>query len=335
MKFSLIICTYKRALSLRRLLDSVARQVVYPDEILIVDGSPDDETEAMLKRSAYENLVYYSVPPQERGLTRQRNFGIDRLSADSEIVCFLDDDIVLTETYFQKLTETYTQYPDALGVGGYILNESACDEVGRDYKPRLTEYVYDGWRRSDGSRFVIRKVLGLDSDRPPGFPPSFAHGRSVGFLPPSGKIYETGTLMGGVSSFRKEVFDTFRFSSYFEGYGLYEDADFTIRVAKKGKLYCNTNACLMHYHHSSGRPNHYRYGRMVVRNGWYVWRVAHASPSFKARAKWNLITLLLAAIRLSNTFTTKDRGAALSESTGRFVAWVGLIFSKPHIDEDP
>jgi hypothetical protein len=90
------------------------------------------------------------------------------------------------------------------------------------------------------------KKKGLDSDCPPGYSSLYSHGRSVGFLPPSGKIYEVELLMGGVSSYRKEVFEKQQFSNYFEGYGLYEDADFALRV-KNGKLYLNTAAQLHHY----------------------------------------------------------------------------------------
>ena len=81
--------------------------------------------------------------------------------------------------------------------------------------------------------------------------------------------------------FRKIVFDSIWFSPYFEGYGLYEDADFTLRLSKIGKLYVNTNAQLGHFHDESGRPNKYQYGKMVVRNGWYVWRVKYPNPSLQ------------------------------------------------------
>ena len=56
-------------------------------------------------------------------------------------------------------------------------------------------------------------------DTPPGFMPVFSNGRSVSFLPPSYKIYPVEQLMGGVSSFRRNVFKDQRFSTYFEGYG--------------------------------------------------------------------------------------------------------------------
>jgi GT2 family glycosyltransferase len=330
MKFSLIICTYMRPEPLLQLLQSVQEQSVYPNEILIIDGSTNVETGIVLKENRFEELKYFMVPAEFRGLTKQRNYGIERVRNDMEIVCFLDDDTVLEKDYFEQILKAYKIYPEALGVGGYIINESECEFVGYDYKPRLDEYFFDGWKRKDGSRFILRKKLGLDSNCLPGFSPLFSHGRSVGFLPPSGKTYEVEMLMGGVSSFRKNVFETLLFSTYFEGYGLYEDADFTLRVAKKGKLYINTAANLHHYHNASGRPNKYNYGKMVVRNGWYVWRIKNPKPKVDAKLKWHSITILLILIRYSNIFKTNKRKEAFTEATGRTVGWFSLLFNKPN-----
>lgn len=311
------------------LLQSVQEQTLYPDEILIIDGSTNQETAFILKENPFLNLQYFAVTPKDRGLTKQRNFGISKVRSNMEIVCFLDDDIVLKPNYFETLLSTYNKYPEALGVGGYILNETNFEFVGENYKPTINEFYFDGYKQNDGSRFIARKKFGLDSNVPPGFSPLFSHGRSVGFLPPSGKIYEVEQLMGGVSSFKKSVFEIQKFSTYFEGYGLYEDADFSLRLAKIGKLYLNTNAQLYHYHDVSGRPNQYKYGKMVVRNGWYVWRVKNPNPDFDAKLKWHAITILLTIIRFINTFTTTERKKAFTEAMGRTVGWWSLIFDKP------
>lgn len=329
MKFSLIICTYMRPEPLLKLLQSVKAQNLYPDEILIIDGSTNNKTEIILKENPFENLQYFLVDNKDRGLTKQRNFGINKVSDFIEVVCFLDDDTVLESNYFKNLLQTYNQFPDALGVGGYICNEIKWEEVADNYIPKINEFYFDGWKRKDGSRFILRKKLNLDSDCPPGFSSNFSHGRSVGFLPPSNKTYPVEQLMGGVSSFRKSVFKTFSFSTYFEGYGLYEDADFTLRVAKTGKLYLNTSAKLNHYHAASGRPNQYHYGKMVVRNGWYVWRVKNSKPNLKERFKWNAITILLTFIRFTNVITDHNKKAAFTEALGRTLGWWSLLFNKP------
>jgi len=316
---------------LLKLLQSVQKQSLYPDEILIVDGSLNNETELVLKDNQFDHLEYFLVEDQNRGLTKQRNFGISKVNETAEIVCFLDDDTVLETDYFENLLHTYNLFPQALGVGGYICNEMKWDKVPDNYTAKDNEFCFDGWKRKDGSRFILRKKLKLDSNCPPGFSPLFSHGRSVGFLPPSNKIYEVEQLMGGVSSFRKSVFKDFSFSTYFEGYGLYEDADFTLRAAKAGKLYLNTGAKLHHFHAASGRPNQYKYGKMVVRNGWYVWRVKNPNPDIIARIKWNSITILLTLIRFSNTLTAKNKKASFTEAVGRTIGWWSLFLNKPKL----
>lgn len=329
MKFSLIICTYMRPEPLLKLLQSVKKQSLYPDEILIIDGSLNNHTENIIIQHQFQNLKYFLIDEIDRGLTKQRNFGINNVSDTTEIVCFLDDDTVLEMDYFKNLLSTYKLFPDASGAGGYISNEIKWEKADSNYIPKVNEFYFDGWKRKDGSRFVLRKKLNLDSDCPPGFSPSFSHGRSVGFLPPTNKIYEVEQLMGGVSSFRKSVFEKFLFSAYFEGYGLYEDADFTLRVAKTGKLYLNTAAQLSHFHEPSGRPNQYKYGKMVVRNGWYVWRVKNPDPILKDRLKWNTITIWLTIIRFNNAITGKNKKEAFTEAVGRTVGWWSLFFNKP------
>lgn len=330
MRFTLIICTYMRPHQLLQLLESVKIQSVYPDEILIVDGSTNDATTRMLEANPMPNLRYHLVSQKDRGLTKQRNFGIAHSDKNSEILCFLDDDTILEPDYFSNLIATYTDFSDAVGVGGYITNEVNWAKIDETTPVSASDFTYDGWKRKDGSRFLTRKKLGLDSDRPPGFAPEFSNGRSIGFLPPSGKVYEAEQLMGGVSSFRRTIFESVRFSTYFEGYGLYEDADFCYRILHLGKLYVNTAARLEHHHAPSGRPNQFQYGKMVVRNGWYVWRVRTPKPSAKAKLKWHAITILLAAIRFTNAiFGKKDRTKALTESAGRFAAYARLFFDKP------
>ena len=314
---------------LLNLLHSVAKQTLYPNEILIIDGSTNNETESILTQHPFKNLNYFKVDALHRGLTKQRNFGIEQVSKSSEIVCFLDDDIILDAHYFENLIQTYTEKPDALAVGGYISNEVSWE------KELLTKdknhFYYDGWQRTEPSRFKIRRFFGLLPDTEPGFMPTFSHGRSVSFLPPSGKTYRVEQLMGGVSSYRKNVFDKMAFSTYFEGYGLYEDADFSLRLAKTGTLYINTSAQLAHHHDGLGRPNKFKYGKMVIRNGWYVWRVKYPNPSLKAQFKWHATAILLTKLRLLNAITSSNKKEALTESFGRVVGWFSLIFKAPKV----
>jgi len=331
MELSLIICTYQRPVALRNLLESVKSQTRYPDEILIVDGSLVDKTEDLLLEKNYQKLKYYKVQKEDRGLTRQRNFGISKMSENSQLVAFLDDDTILHPDYFLEIIKSFGLYPEVLAVSGYITNEVKWRKVSQDDSPSKGEFIYDGWARTEGSRFGLRRKFGLAPDTPPGIMPDFSHGYSTGFLPPSGKVYEVELLMGGISNYKTKIFKEVQFSRYFEGYGLYEDADFSLRISKMGKLMVNTNARVEHHHANEGRPNMFKYGKMVIRNGWYVWRIKNKNPTLKSIFKWHATSLLLTLVRLSNVVNKNKRKKALSEAIGRIVGWWKLLFNKPKL----
>lgn len=328
MKFSLIICTYMRPKSLLQLLRSVQLQTLYPDEILIIDGSSNTETEAVINENQFGNLHYFSVPENFRGLTKQRNFGLDKVPLSSTVIAFLDDDTELTSNYFEELIKTFADNPEISGVGGVAINENGwrLTEPNKKYDPNRY-FQFEGFVYKEGQRNVMRNYLGLQSNLGPGRMPDYSHGKTCGF-PLNGKTYEVDLLIGMSFAFRKKVFDSLRFSTYFEGYGLYEDADFSIRALQFGKNVINTKVQLSHYHHPSGRPNQYKYGEMVVRNGWYVWRTKNPHPSFGAKLKWHSITILLTIIRFSNTFTTSNRKGAFTEALGRMFGWWSLLIDK-------
>lgn len=329
MKFTLIICTYKRRKALQNLLDSVKDQSLYPNEILIIDGSPDDETQDFLQNNQYNNILYYKVDKKDRGLTKQRNFGLNHVNEDAEVVCFLDDDTVLSVNYFEQILDTFKHNPSIVGVGGVAVNENNWQPA--DAKKVYDKYLYykfENWVYKEGSRNVMRNKLGLSSDVGPGRMPNFSHGKTCGF-PITGKTYEVDLLIGMSMSFRRKVFENLKFSTYFEGYGLYEDADYSLRALNYGKNVINTNAHLQHFHDAAGRPNKFQYGKMVVRNGWYVWRVKNPNPTIKDKFKWYAITWLLIIIRLTNIITSNERKEAFTESVGRTVGCLSLLFNKP------
>jgi len=333
MKLSLIICTYMRPNSLKNLLDSVAVQSFVPHEVLVIDGSNNLETSALIQTTTYTfPLSYYLVEAANRGLTKQRNFGVSKVHPIMDLVSFLDDDIVLEPTYFEEIRNSFLQDKQVVGVGGIDLKESTFTKKNTNQKYNSNYFEFDGWVKKESSRNLIRKRLGLLSDKQPDLIPEYSHGRSG--LPPTGKSYEVDHFMGGIATYKFELFKKITFSNFFIGYGLYEDFDFCVRASKFGKLLVNTKAQVWHHHAPSGRPNLYEYGKMVVRNGWYVWRVKYPKPSFKAKVKWHLITLLLLLLRFLNVFTTTKRKEAFTESLGRFVAWLKLFIYKTKIERN-
>lgn len=329
MKLSLIVCTFMRPKSLLALLTSVESQKRKPDEVIIVDGSLNDETKNIISSSSFSfNLKYFLVEPEFRGLTLQRNFGVSKVDPKSDLISFLDDDIILLSDYFHEIIFTFQKFEIAIGVGGIDLIENRYFK--KDPTVEYSSFNFfeiDGWVSNEPLRYKIRKVLKLMSGVQPGIVPPFGHGRSD--LPPNGKTYEVEHFMGGIATYKKSLFNLISFSSFFQGYGLYEDFDFCIRAMSFGKLYVNTAAQVKHFHEPSGRPNYYKYGKMVVRNGWYVWKLRYPENSFSNRIKWHIITIVLANLRLINSFYGSNRKDSFNDFLGRIVGWLLLLINPP------
>ncbi len=332
MKISLVICTYMRPDSVTNLLQSVNSQLKKPDEVIIVDGSTNTETRDALQNFNFSfPFSYFLVDKEVRVLTKQRNFGVSKVSGDSEIVAFLDDDVILHPKYFQEIARSFSEHPDAIGVGGLDVRENGYFKLVEGQKlSKYSHYTFDGYATPEPLRFKVRRFFGLISDLPPDIIPPFSHGRSG--HPPSGKTYEVEHLIGLSMAYKRSVFDHIRFSPYFEGYGLYEDFDFSLRSMAFGKLYLNTKATLEHFHAPAGRPNFFKYGQMVVTNGWYVWRLRFPKSKLKDTIKWHLTCLLLAHIRLLILIKGPHRGDALRDYLGRMKAWIVLWFKKPIVE---
>lgn len=319
-----------RPQSLESVLNALAHQTAKADEIYIIDGSTDDLTEIIVVTKFSElNIKYVQVAPEQRGLTKQRNVGVALAKDKYDVIIFLDDDVIPESTFLENLLLTFKN-PEVIGADGLITNECRWFPIIDINKLPANTMVCDGFYQTLSLRDRIRKIIGLfPLDTQPGITPAYGHGKSA--LPPSNKQYEVDHLMGCMMAYKSSLFNHIGFSTYFEGYGLYEDYDFSLRAGKFGKLITNTAARLEHHHAPSGRPNTYKYGKMVVRNGWYVWRLKHPHPGIINIFKWHIITLLLMLFRLTNVISmnSETRRQALGDFAGRTVAWFKLIFIKP------
>jgi GT2 family glycosyltransferase len=262
------------------------------------------------------------VPKEHRGLTRQRNYGVSR--SGGEIVAFLDDDTIPAADYFEQVRSCFERHPEAGGVGGYIDGAAEWRRSVVDAAPRLRTFRWNGWIRHDDYRWRLRRLLKLASATPPGWMPAAGHGRPVSFLPPDGRDYRVEFTMGGASAWRRSILARHRFTDHFDGYGLYEDLDFCIRASRDAPIFLCTNARLEHEHDPLARPDAFRYGVMVVRNGWYVWRERWPEPRASDRFKWWMTTVLLTACRAADSLRGPQRGHALREALGRCWGMISL-----------
>src|SRR6266576_376499 len=119
MRISLVICTYNRAFSLGRTLESLRQMSVPRDlewELIVVDNNSTDNTRAVVQkfaRTAGLTISYFFEAKQ--GLCHARNAGV--ANANGEVIAFTDDDVRVAPQWIRELAATFRQF-DCIGVAG-------------------------------------------------------------------------------------------------------------------------------------------------------------------------------------------------------------------------
>ncbi len=276
---TVVMCTYKRAGSMKGFLGSLGVQALVPRRLIIVDASPDEETERLVRgwsagKPLARLLLYFRVSGPLKGLTRQRNFGIRW--ADTDLIAFFDDDVVLKPDCLSEMEIVHRRLNgDVVGVGGYT--------EGSFQPPDLL------WR--------TRRFLGIVSDLRPG---SYQRsGMSVpwSFMPPTEGVVDADWLPGCAMMWKTGLIREIGFSEAFEGYAQGEDLDFSLRARRKGKLVIAGAARFLHLFDENGRPNHTKLGYMAVYNRYQIQRRGLENRSWLDVAwfvyAWGLDTLML------------------------------------------
>jgi GT2 family glycosyltransferase len=295
-----IIATRNRPDELVTAVSSLVAQTVLPAELCIVDSS--DEAPARPKieelcRAIDLELDY--LHPAPRGLTIQRNTGIDRTTGDP--VFFVDDDVYLAPDCHEEILREYERWgPRAGGVRATPV---------RPARPPLISVL---WRRAFG-------IGGW-------WPEASGNMRSgfwvEGVSEAAGvrKIeYQTGWFM----SFKREVFEHERFDESLAGYAHKEDVDLTYRVSRRYALLQTPRARCDHFQTVTSRLPSHQLMRMNLGNQFYLHK-KNMPQDFKHKAAlwWGLLGLFL--LNVARGTFKRDPGlvtgmivAALEQARGR------------------
>lgn len=279
---AVIVCTHRRPESLRRFLESLAAQDQHPDQLLIVDASPDDSSERMLRdfpraEQLADELRYARVEGDQRGLTRQRNLALSWVTTD--LVVFFDDDIVLLPGCLSEMQKVHRELGDqVVGVGAFMQNQCSPEAW-----PLL-------WR--------VRRRLGMT----PNLQPGRYHRSGVStpwvFQAETDELIEGDWLPGCAMMWKTVVVRAAGFDERFDGYAQGEDLDISLRVRHQGKLLVAGPARVLHLYEPSGRPDPFRWGYMAIYNKYQIHRRALPDRGWCDVAwfayAWTVDTLLLA-----------------------------------------
>ena len=245
---SIIICTYKRKKWLENLLESISRQSIIPDEILIVDASKET-----IEYSLPIELNIKIIESDRMQLTYQKNIGLDQARGD--IIFFLDDDLLLEKNYVEETLKVFNN--DALkkigAISGYITNEwgDRSVEPGLIMKVAKLFNLYDG-EYYPGSVSNSGIFIELNKMQP------FSGIKPVDFVP------------GGCTAFRKEVFNQFRPPLEINQYGG-EDKAFSRMIARDWEMFVCGNAKCEHFSAPGGaRQTDYSETKSTVKFNLYI-----------------------------------------------------------------
>jgi GT2 family glycosyltransferase len=100
---SLIICTRNRYELLVDLLQSIINAEVLPNELIVVDQSEEPET-ILVKINTSRECQIRQICIKEIGSSVARNYGA--YVAKYDILAFIDDDMIVTPSWYQSLIQT-------------------------------------------------------------------------------------------------------------------------------------------------------------------------------------------------------------------------------------
>lgn len=105
---AIVIPTLNEEHFIGELLDSIARQTVTPEEVVVVDAYSKDNTLKEVKKRAKDLLQLKVFQTEKSTISRQRNLGVSKTK--SPHVLFLDADMIFKdpdtlEKYYQEVTE--------------------------------------------------------------------------------------------------------------------------------------------------------------------------------------------------------------------------------------
>lgn len=222
---SVVICTFDRADSLRRVVDSVLA-MDYPNfEVVVVDNAPDKSpaTRSLIERHDDERLRYVAEPIA--GLSRARNRGV--AAARGELIVFTDDDVVADRAWLRSMAAAFTREPHVGLVTGLV----PTAELRNEFQQQFDNSVH--W-----SSNLDRQVFDLGEHRPvsPTFP--FRTG-----------LFGTGASFATTRDVLRSVgtFDEALGAGTLTGGG--EDLDFFLRVVTaKWQVVIEPTAIVWHFH---------------------------------------------------------------------------------------
>ncbi|WBH17092.1 glycosyltransferase family 2 protein [Sphingomonas radiodurans] len=207
-----------------------------------------------------EGLSHVEVALGERGLPRQRNRGLDLLTGRADIVTFFDDDFVPARDHLEQVERIFGAHPDVAGITGHLVADG-INEAG----------------------YSIAEAEALNAAQAAGLDPAFRTRQA---------------LYGCNMSIRLAAAEGLRFDERLPLYGWLEDIDFSIQLARRGRLVSTGRVTGVHLGTKGGRTSGRKLGYSQVANVVYLARKGTMQPGLgRQLLTQNLVSNLVRSVK--------------------------------------
>ena len=148
---TIIIPAFNEANRLARCLDSVARQISMPDEVIVVDNNSTDDTAIIAQQYPFVRVVR----ARKQGIVHARNAGFN--AATSDILARIDADTILDADWILNLQRYYESNCGAVTGSSYWHNLPG-KEAGRRVNNAIIyhyNYLISGYYPLWGSNMAL------------------------------------------------------------------------------------------------------------------------------------------------------------------------------------
>lgn len=319
--WSLVIPTYMRAHILPQCLRLAATQTRPPQEVIVVDASPNwQDTRASICAEFEESFPDIKLTYQQArcpSSTIQRNQGVDL--ATSDVLFLIDDDSLMYPDCAEEIMKVYEADVNekVLGVSAMHAPEppSARGSIetvdigaSTEVHPQqtLVRRIFKALLNTQATQF-----LPYDGEFPCHDVPGELGGVNIGVIP-----FMTGSSM----TFRKKVFETERFNEILQRYAAGEDQDLSYRVSRHGLIVNAIDAQLCHLGIGGGRLSTKIVTVLAALNP-AVLQQFHSCDLTIINRRWSAILRRLLLINFLKDLSARDfsfmttRGVALAIKT--------------------
>jgi glycosyltransferase involved in cell wall biosynthesis len=224
MKLTLIITTYNWPESLLLVIESIKRQTILPDEVIIADDGSADETKNLInnfKKSSDLNIIHSWQEDIGFRAARSRNNAIFKSSGD--YIVLIDGDTIIHTDFVKDHI--------ANAESGYFVQGSRALLSEKQTKKALAEKIVN-------FSFFSSEIKNRKNS---------IHSKLLSLIFSNKKNHLRGIKSCNMAFYRKDCLNINGFNNEFEGWGR-EDSEFVVRLMNSGVKRKNVRFYAIQFH---------------------------------------------------------------------------------------